>query len=63
MLNTLEGIEPGDYLLRCRNKGQDGEIDMWPDYSVNDYIYRPDCLKDICFTSLPKALKELLLIS
>ncbi len=22
---------------------------MWPNYFVNDYIYRLDCLDDVCF--------------
>jgi hypothetical protein len=34
--------------LRRRNR-QHGEIDMRPDYFVNDYMYRPDCLDDISF--------------
>ncbi len=49
MLNTLEGNDPGAFVLRRRNKILNEEVDMWPDYSVNDYIYRPDCLDDVCF--------------
>jgi hypothetical protein len=49
MLNKLQGKNSGDFVLRRRNRGRNGEIDMLPYYSVNDYIYRPDCLNDISF--------------
>lgn len=41
MLNTLQRKEPGDFVHRYRNRGQNGEVAMWPDYSMNKYIYRP----------------------
>ena len=49
VLNKLEGKEPGDFILIRRNRGQNGEIDMRPDYFVNDDIYRPYCQDDISF--------------
>jgi hypothetical protein len=48
MRNKLEGIEPDAFVLGRRNKCQNGEIDMMPDHSVNDYIYR-DCLDNIYY--------------
>ncbi len=38
MLNTLEGKDPNDFVLRRQKRGPNGEVDMWPDHSVNDYI-------------------------
>ncbi len=38
-----------DFVPRRRNRVPNGVEDMWPDYSVNDYIFRPDCLDDVCF--------------
>jgi hypothetical protein len=45
----LNGQEPGDVVLRRKNSGETGKGVMWPDYSVNEYIYRPDCLEHISF--------------
>lgn len=60
MLKTLEGKEPDSYVLRQRNRGSHGEEDMWPDYSVDDYTYRPDCWMISVCISLLKAMTELL---
>ena len=49
MLNKLQGEAPGDFLLRRRNRGENGEVVMWADYSVNDYLFRPECLEDLSF--------------
>ncbi len=49
MLNTFEGKDPGDFVLRQRSRCPNGEVYMWSDYSVNDYIYRLDCMDDVCF--------------
>lgn len=49
MLNWLHGESPGDFVLRRRNKGSEGELYMWPDYSINDYLFRPTELEGICF--------------
>ena len=49
MLNHLTGQTPSDFVLRRRNKGQSGELYMWPDYSINDYLYRPTDLENISF--------------
>ena len=50
MLNHLDGREPGNFVLKRRNRHEeDQEPILWPDYSVNDYIYRPDSLEDVCF--------------
>jgi hypothetical protein len=61
MLNTLEGKDPGDFVLRRRNRGPDGEVDMWPDYSVNDYIYRPDCLDNVSFYQFSECYERIAL--
>ncbi len=61
MLNTLEGKDPGDFVLRRRNRGPNGEVLMWPDYSVNDYIYRLDCLDDVCFYQFFESYKRIAL--
>jgi hypothetical protein len=49
MLNYLEGRNPGDFVLKRVNRKDDGETEMWPDYSVNDYLFRDDELEDIGF--------------
>jgi hypothetical protein len=49
MLNHLNGDVISDFVLRRRNKGKNGELDVWADYSINDYIYRPSCLENISF--------------
>ena len=49
MLNHLHDKQPGDFVLRRRNKGKEGELYMWPDYSINDYLYRPDELETVSF--------------
>jgi hypothetical protein len=49
MLNKLQGEAPGDFVLRRRNRGENGEVVMWADYSVNDYLFRPECLEDLSF--------------
>ena len=59
MLDKLEEKDHGGFVLRRQNKGQNGEIDMWPDYSVNNYIYWPECLDDISVTSFLKTMTEL----
>ncbi len=61
MLNTLEGKDPGDFVLRRRNRGPNGEVLMWPDYSMNDYIYRPDCLDDVCFYQFSECYERIAL--
>ncbi len=61
MQNTLEGKDPGDFVLRRRNRGPNGEVLMWPDYSVNDYIYRPDCLDDVCFYQFSESYERIAL--
>jgi hypothetical protein len=42
MLNHLDGKNPGDFVLKRLNKDESGEVEMWPDNSANDYIYRDD---------------------
>ena len=49
MLNHLLGRDPGDFVLRRRNKGNEGELYMWPDYSINDYLFRPNSLEEMSF--------------
>ncbi len=61
MRNTLEGKDPGDFVLGRKNRGPDGEVDMWPDYSVNDYIYRPDCLDDVSFYQFSESYERIAL--
>ena len=61
MLNTLEGKDPGDFVLKQRNRGPNREVDMWPDYSMNDYIYRLDCLDDVCFYQFSESYEKIAL--
>ena len=49
MLNHLDGNNPGEFVIKRLNKGECGEVEMWPDYSVNDYIFRDDELEDMSF--------------
>ena len=49
MLNHLDGKNPGDFVLKRVNRNDDGGIELWPDYSVNDYIYRDDELEHMSF--------------
>ena len=49
MLNKLNGEEPGDFVLRRKNRSESGDVVLWPDYSVNDYLYRPNTMEDMCF--------------
>jgi hypothetical protein len=49
MLNHLDGKNPGDFVLKRLNKDDSGEVEMWPDYSVNDYVYRGIKLEDMSF--------------
>ena len=49
MLNKLNGEEPGDFVLRRKNRSESGDVVLWPDYSVNDYLYRPNAMEDMCF--------------
>ena len=49
MLNKLNGEEPGDFELRRKNRSESGDVVLWPDYSVNDYLYRPNSMEDMCF--------------
>ena len=49
MLNKLNGEEPGDFVLRRKNRSESGDVVMWPYYSVNDYLYRPNFMEDMCF--------------
>jgi hypothetical protein len=48
MLNKLNGEEPGDFVLRRKNRSGSGDVVMWLDYSVNDYLYRPNSMEDMC---------------
>ena len=34
---------------------------MWPDYSVTDYIYRPDCLDDVSFYQFSESYERIAL--
>ena len=43
MLNHLEGDNPGDFVLKRTNIGANGEKEMWPDYSVNDFSINLSC--------------------
>ena len=36
-----------------------GEVDMWPDYSVNDYVYRPDAFENISFYEFTTAYERI----
>ena len=36
-------------MLKRVNRNDDGGIELWPDYSVNDYIYRDDELEHMSF--------------
>ena len=50
MLNYLKGQDPGYFVLKRKNRHNQNEAPvLWPDYSVNDYIFRPRCLDNICF--------------
>ena len=49
MLNELNGEELKDFGLQRKNRDEIGDVVMWPDYSVNDYTYRPDFLDGISF--------------
>jgi len=49
MLNYLNGDVIADFVLRRRNKGNQGELDVWADYSINDYIFRPESLENVSF--------------
>lgn len=49
MLNHLNGDEIADFVLRRRNRGKDQELVIWADYSINDYLHRPDCLGNMSF--------------
>ena len=40
---------PGNFVLKRVNRKDDGGTELWPDYSVNDYIYRDDELKHLSF--------------
>jgi hypothetical protein len=39
MLNHLNGDAISDFVLRRRNKGKNGELDVWADYSINATTY------------------------
>lgn len=49
MLNHLNGKDPGHFVLKRNNVNKNNETDMWPDYSVNDYIYRDESLENVSF--------------
>ena len=50
MLNHLNGDDPGDFVLKRKNRSDSNESPiLWADYSVNDYIYRHECLENISF--------------
>ena len=51
MLNHLKGDDPGYFVLKRRNRSdKENEAPiLWPDYSINDYLYRPSILDAICF--------------
>ncbi len=62
MLNTFEGKDPGDFVLKSRNRGPNVEVDMLPNYSVNDYIYKLDCLVDVCFYQFSESYEIIALL-
>ena len=49
MINHLTGKPTSDFVLRRRNKGSSGDLYLWSDYSINDYIYRPTHIEEISF--------------
>ena len=49
MYNHLMGKKPGDFVLRRRNRGENKEVLVWADYSINDYLHRPDDLENISY--------------
>ena len=60
MLNRLDGKDPGDFVLRRRMKNET-EADFWPDFSVNDYLFRHDCAKDISFYDFTARYEKVIL--
>lgn len=49
MLNHLNGKEPGDFVLKRNNINEKEKPEMWPDYSINDYIFRASELEEVSF--------------
>ena len=51
MLNYLNGEDPGYFVLKRRNRSDKEKENpiLWPDYSINDYLYRPSILDAKCF--------------
>ena len=62
MLNRLSGKNPGDFVLRRRMKNET-DADMWPDFSVNDYLFRHDCLRHISFYEFTSRFEKAILSS
>ena len=61
MLNMLEVKELVDFILRWRNRGPNEKVDMWHDYSVNDHIYKLDCLDNDCFYQFSESYDRIVL--
>ncbi len=49
MLNKLNGEEPGDFVLQRKKRSESGDVEIWPDYSVNYYLYISTSMEDMCF--------------
>lgn len=49
MLNKPNDKETGDFILRRKKLGKNGEVVVWIDYSDNDQDYQPDYLEYISF--------------
>ena len=62
MLNRLNGQDPGDFVLRRRMKSET-EADMWPDFSVNDYLYRDKSLENVSYYEFTAVYEKSILSS
>ena len=62
MLNCLCGKDPGDFVLRRRMKNET-EADMWPDFSVNDYLFRHECLENVSYYDFTSRYEKFILSS
>ena len=49
MLNHLNGEDPGYFVLKRKNRVDNEDPILWPDYSINDYLFRPRLLNRMCF--------------
>ena len=49
MYDYLAGKNPGNFVLRRKNRGENKEVVVWADYSINDYLYRPTDLEHVSF--------------